>query len=227
MSATPTAMLTGNVRTNNCMAISPPALCPASSPKTSTKPRATSHAQNANLVKRKKDVLCIVAAKSKGQNSTSGAVVRWNCPLCGDFNVLNLACTYRHWQAVHAQAFKVKDYGRTHFELDFCNGGPGSHAPGQIRGIRRVISFCFFDNDCVAYSTSLESSLFEYAVQSTRRQIIAGFSGNSDATRPARVLELPMTSSYRDQIPAVALKQSEDRSHLGQPEFMEGQNCIT
>ena len=43
-----------------------------------------------------------------------------------------------------------------------------------------------------------------------RRQIVAGFSGNSDATRPARVLELPMTPSCRDQIPAVALKQSDD-----------------
>ena len=140
----------------------------------------------------------------------SDAAVRFKGLLCVDFNVLNLACTYRHWQAVGAQAFKVRDDGLTHFELDLSNGCPGSHAPGQIRRIRRVISFCFFNNDGVAHSTSLESSLFEYAVQSTRRQIVAGFSGNSYATRPARVLELPMTPSCRDQIPAVALKQSKD-----------------
>ena len=60
----------------------------------------------------------------------SDAAVRWNGLLCGDFNVLNLACTYRHWQAVGAQAFKVKDDGLTHFELDFSNGCPGSYAPG-------------------------------------------------------------------------------------------------
>ena len=131
-------------------------------------------------------------------------------PLCSDFNVLNLACTYRHWQAVRAQPFKVKGYGLTHFEFDFCDGCPGSDAPGQIRRICRVISFCFFNNDCIAHSTSLESSLFEYAVQSTRRQIVAGSSGDSGATRPARVLKWPMTPSCRDQIPTIALKQSED-----------------
>ena len=143
------------------------------------------------------------------QNSASSAAVRWNGPLCGDFNGLNLAYTCSHWQAVLAQPFKVKGYGLTHFELDFCNGCPGSHAPGQIRRIRRVIPPYFFNNDCIAHSTSPESSLFKYAVQSTRRQIVAGFSGNSDATRPARVLELPMTPSWRDQIPTIALKQSE------------------
>ena len=60
----------------------------------------------------------------------SDASARWNGLLCGDVNILNLACTYRHWQAVGAQAFKVKDDGLTHFELDFCNACPGSHATG-------------------------------------------------------------------------------------------------
>ena len=60
----------------------------------------------------------------------SDAAVRFKGLLCVDFNVLNLACTYRHWQAVGAQAFKVRDDGLTHFELDLSNGCPGSHAPG-------------------------------------------------------------------------------------------------
>ena len=35
------------------------------------------------------------------------------------------------------------------------------------------------------------------------------------------------TTLYGAAIKAVALKHSKDSSHLGQPEFMEGQNRIT
>jgi hypothetical protein len=63
-------------------------------------------------------------------------------------------------------------------------------------------------------TSPLQTSLLLNTVQSAGRKIIARFAGNSDATRLARVLELAMTSSCCNQVPAIGLQQPEDVTDL-------------
>jgi hypothetical protein len=52
-------------------------------------------------------------------------------------------------------------------------------------------------------TSRLQTSLLLNTVQRAERQVIARFARNSDTTRLARVLELAMTSTRCDQVPAI------------------------
>ena len=63
-------------------------------------------------------------------------------------------------------------------------------------------------------TSRLQTGLLLDTVQCAGRQIIARFAGNSDATSLARVLELAMTSTSCNQVPAVGLEHSEHFADL-------------
>ena len=70
---------------------------------------------------------------------------------------------------VPAQAFNVNGNDLTYIGLYFGKAGSFRHAAWQIRHIRGVISFCFFNHDGVTHFTSLETRLLLNTVQSARR----------------------------------------------------------
>ena len=64
----------------------------------------------------------------------------------------------------------------------------------QIRHISRIILDCFFDNDCVAHKTSIQTSLFDNTILSANSQIVTGFAWNRHRPWFGCVCELPMTT---------------------------------
>ena len=56
--------------------------------------------------------------------------------------------------------------------------------------------------------------MFQNTVQRTGREIVAGLSWNGNAANLARVLELTMASTRRDQIPTIGLQQPEHFADL-------------
>src|SRR5438105_12869524 len=69
----------------------------------------------------------------------------------------------------------MKFYGFAYLLLGFFYCCSGCYASGQVRNVGSVVILCFLDDYCVAHgliSCRLQSSLFQYAVQCSRRQIV-------------------------------------------------------
>ena len=132
-----------------------------------------------------------------------------------DFDVFDLARTEWDWLTIGAQTLDVEDDGFADFGLNFSDSCTRGDAAREVWDIRRIVTFGFFDDDGVAHKTSqLKTSLLLNTVQSSGRQIVARPTGNSDATRLARVLELSVTPTSYNQVPTIGLEHSQDFADL-------------
>ena len=145
--------------------------------------------------------------------------IRWRdeptCLLRGDFDVFDSTRGLRDRESVLTQPFDMEDDGFPYFIFNLGDGCPCCNAPRKVWHIGRVVALGFLDDDCVTHMTSrFETCLFQDTVQRTGREIVAGLSWNGNAANLARVLELTMTSTRRDQMPTIGLQQPEHFADL-------------
>ena len=152
-----------------------------------------------------------VTCRGAGRSVTKRA----NPPLRCDLDVFDLACAVGNWHSVFAQTLQMEDDCSSDLGLDFGNGGARRYAPRKVGDVRRVVACGLFNDDGVAHMTSrLQTSLLLNTVHCSGCQIVARLTGNGDATRLARVLELAMTSTSCDQVPTIGLEHPQNFADL-------------
>lgn len=119
------------------------------------------------------------------------------------------------WKTIFPQPFDVKHDGFPDLGFDFSNSRARGDTAREVWDVGRVVAFGLFNDDGVAHRASrLQASLLENAVEGTWRKIIAWLARNGDATRLDRVLELSMTSTSCNVIPAVGLEHAQNFTDL-------------
>lgn len=131
-----------------------------------------------------------------------------------NFDVLHLTRRRRNGQTVLAKTFDVKDNGFANLCFNLSDCGACGNATGKVRHIGRVVALRLLNNDCVAHTTSLQTSLLQDAVQRTGRKVVARLARNRDAAGLSRVLELPMTAARGYQAPAIVLQHAKNLTDL-------------
>lgn len=132
----------------------------------------------------------------------------------GNFDVLHLTRRSRNRQTVLAKTFDMKDNGLANLCFNFRDCGACGNTTGKVRHICRVVALGLLNNDCVAHTTSLQTSLLQDAVQRAGRKVVARLARDRDAAGLARVLELPVTAARGYQVPSIAFKHTKNLTDL-------------
>lgn len=135
-------------------------------------------------------------------------------PLRVNFDIIHLTRRRRNRQTVLAKAFDVKDNGFANFCFNLSDCGACGNATGKVRHIGRVVALGLLNNDGVAHTTSLQTSLLQDAVQRTGRKIVARLARDRHAADLTRMLELPMAATHGYQAPAIVLKHTKNLTDL-------------
>ena len=133
--------------------------------------------------------------------------IRWNDPLCSQFNKFSLTGGRGYWLTAFDQSLNVKLHRFMDEPSNFGTGFTHSYATGQIRYIGTKTCRAFFNNHKILHcrTSFFQKCLLKNAVQRPRRHINAGLSRYRHCARFGRMTKLPMAALLAHQLPTVSL----------------------